>query len=97
MYKFDLRFETLTIILLINLLIVTFFIGSRSKKHMAELGGFIIGLFSAISLLLFISYHTELKMEINGILVSLWSAFGFAGSFLGRISFSKKKNKKLFT
>lgn len=84
-YQFELSNKTFTTLLLINLLLVSLYVGTASKKHQAnpEINGLFVGLGSACVIFLFISQFVSLNWEINVLVLILWMFFGYIGALIG--------------
>lgn len=84
-YEFEISNNTFTILLVINLLLVTIHAGMSSKKYKAnaEINALFIGFGSACIIFLFISQFVSLSWEINALIVTIWMFFGYIGGAIG--------------
>jgi uncharacterized membrane protein YgaE (UPF0421/DUF939 family) len=84
-YQFELNNNTFTILLLINLILMSIHTGVSSKKNQsnAEINGVFVGLGSACIIFLFISQFAILNWEVNALILTIWMFFGYIGGFLG--------------
>lgn len=84
-YQFELDSKAFTSLLLLNLILVSMYVGTSSKKHQssAEINGLFVGLGSSCIIFLFISQFVDLSWEINTLVLTIWMFFGYLGGMLG--------------
>lgn len=84
-YQFELSNKTFTILLILNLLLVSIYTGASSKKQgtNSEINGLFVGLGSSCIIFLFISQFISLTWEVNTLVLTIWMFFGYIGGMVG--------------
>lgn len=95
-YEFELTSYTFTLLLGLNLFLVTTLTGISSKKigGNPQINGWTVGAISYTVLLLFLARYVDFSLEVNAFLFAFWSLVGFLGGLAGGIIGKPFKNLK---
>lgn len=81
-YDFSITEKQFTTFLVLGIFSVGLYTGKRAKEF-SSLNGFLIGLVTAIFLVFLISPYTDMKWELNFLIMVVWVSVSVGGAFIG--------------